>query len=104
MTHNKNDLYLAKNAGKVRRYQITRAKAKHFREESENGEIRLVCYGATDSNNPNIRNVILLTPEDAATKYAHMGLLALERERVDMDAPKRGRPPNADKSVDEGKA
>lgn len=99
MAHNKDDLYLAKNAGNVRRYKITRPKAKHFRDEFESGEIHLVCYGALDPNNPLIRDTIMLTPEDAETKYRHMGLLPFGRDRVEINAPKRGRP---SKIVDDG--
>lgn len=99
MSHNKNDTYLVKNAGKMRRYQITRANSKHFREEYEGGDMKLICYGAPNQNNPAIRNVIMLTKEDAEKKYAHMGLLPLDRERAVIDsdeAPKRGRPAKID--------
>lgn len=81
-----NKTYAEANKGKVRRYQITRRGAKHSRIERIGNQTVFIQYGAKSAALPELRDVIELTPEDANGKYAHMGLVELGRERVEIPA------------------
>jgi hypothetical protein len=86
---NQQQSYQEANKGNLRRYKITKSKAKHSRlERGANGQLTFVMYGASDQSNPDLRSVIELTPQDAQ-KLAHMGLLELGRESINLDTGHR---------------
>jgi len=77
-------LYSVVNKGKMRRYKITGVNAKHFRHEEVNGRIILVAYCGPGTKVPDCRDIIELTPADAA-RHSHLKLLELGRESIDLN-------------------
>lgn len=80
-------LYVRVNAGKLKLYRITNSHAKHWRPEPDESGAKMVCYTGAKSLVPDSKDIIELTPEDAAGKMAYMGLVLLGEEPKEPEPP-----------------